>query len=191
MNRVEGSLNSHLDSLPTRHTKIMLGCIVLGKKNIFPVDFDIGKTIRHLKEVINKKAKLDNPSKKHVIYEGIDIKVKFGDEKLDSDFNTFGEHFERQPTAKHIHIIMKVPAITDAAEQVKRQDIKDELELESVVLDKRIEKTSLVRFFYSMMFSFFTSPKMPKRLCDCKSNTDNKQNPECPAHEISNEANSV
>ncbi|CAG8509416.1 13055_t:CDS:2 [Funneliformis mosseae] len=72
----------------------MLGCIVLGEKNAFPVDFNTGKTIGHLKIVIKEQVGLDSPahklklwkinipeSEKHKIYEGIDVKVKFGEQR--------------------------------------------------------------------------------------------------------------
>ena len=98
----------------------MLGCIVLGEKNAFPVDFDTGKTIGHLKGAIKEQAGLTEPahklilwkvnipeSKKQEIYEGIDVKVKFKGEELDSDLNTIGDYFKEQPTAKHIHIIVE------------------------------------------------------------------------------------
>ena len=101
----------------------MLGCIVLGERNAFPVDFDTGKTIGHLKGAIKEKKsvalgntdandlklwKVNIPeSRKHEIYEGIDVKVKFKGEDLDSDLNTIGDCFEGQPTAKHIHIIVE------------------------------------------------------------------------------------
>uniref|UniRef100_U9UTP5 Crinkler effector protein N-terminal domain-containing protein n=1 Tax=Rhizophagus irregularis (strain DAOM 181602 / DAOM 197198 / MUCL 43194) TaxID=747089 RepID=U9UTP5_RHIID len=87
----------------------MLGCIVLGEKNAFPVDFDTGKTIRHLKRAIKEQAGLAGPahklilwkvnipeSKKQEIYEGIDIKVKFRGEELDSDLKTIGQVFKEQ-----------------------------------------------------------------------------------------------
>jgi len=103
----------------------MLGCIVLGERNAFPVDFDTGKTIGHLKGAIKKQAELDSPahklklwkvnvpeSRKHEIYEGIDVKVKFQGIELDDDLNTIGDYFEGQPTAKHIHIIVELPATT-------------------------------------------------------------------------------
>ncbi|CAG8448871.1 8972_t:CDS:2 [Acaulospora morrowiae] len=77
-----------------------------GEKNVFPVDCDIGETIGHLKGAIKKKKivslrntdasalklwKVNIPeSKKYEIYEGIDIKVKFGGEELDSDLRTIG-----------------------------------------------------------------------------------------------------
>ncbi|CAG8787843.1 36376_t:CDS:2, partial [Gigaspora margarita] len=114
-----------LDFCDCRYTEIMLGCIVLGEKNAFPVDLDIGKTIGHLKGAIKEKKsvalgitdanalklwKVNIPeSKKHEIYEGIDIKVKFGGEELDSDLRTIGGYFEGQPTAEHIHIIVEPP----------------------------------------------------------------------------------
>ncbi|CAI2197050.1 9107_t:CDS:1, partial [Funneliformis geosporum] len=67
MNGMKGSLNSRLDRPPTRslfvfteksvlnlvltldfrvcrYTDIMLGCIVLGEENAFPVDYDTSKT---------------------------------------------------------------------------------------------------------------------------------------------------
>ena len=104
----------------------MLGCIVLGEKNAFPVDFDTGKTIGHLKGAIKEKKsvalgntdandlklwKVNIPeSRKHEIYEGIDVKVKFKGEELDSDLDTIGDCFEGQPTAKHIHIIVERPS---------------------------------------------------------------------------------
>ena len=99
----------------------MLGCIVLGEKNTFPVDFDTGKTIGHLKKFIKREARLDSPahklklwkvdipeSRKHEISEGIDIKVKFGGVELDSDLSAVGDYF-KEPTAKHIHIIVEPP----------------------------------------------------------------------------------
>ncbi|CAG8599176.1 3171_t:CDS:2 [Funneliformis mosseae] len=88
---MKGPLKGPLDGLLKRYTEIMLGCIVLGEKNAFPVDFNTGKTIGHLKIVIKEQAGLDSPahklklwkvnipeSEKHKIYEGIDVKVKFG-----------------------------------------------------------------------------------------------------------------
>ncbi|CAG8450643.1 15283_t:CDS:2, partial [Funneliformis caledonium] len=73
------------------YTEIILGCIILGEKNAFS-DFNTGKTIGYLKIVIKEQAGLDSPayklklwkvnipeSEKHKIYEGIDVKVKFGD----------------------------------------------------------------------------------------------------------------
>ena len=55
-----------------------------------------------------EKWKVNIPeSKKQEIYEGIDVKVKFKGEELDSDLNTIGDYFKEQPTAKHIHIIVE------------------------------------------------------------------------------------
>ncbi|CAB5359142.1 unnamed protein product [Rhizophagus irregularis] len=103
----------------------MLGCIVLGEKNAFPVDFDTGKTIGHLKRAIKEQAGLAGPahklilwkvnipeSKKQEIYEGIDIKVKFRGEELDSDLKTIGQVFKEQPSSEHIHIIVELPKPT-------------------------------------------------------------------------------
>ncbi len=100
----------------------MLGCIVLGEENAFPVDFDTNKTIGHLKGAIKEQAGLADPAhklilwqvnipenEKYEIYEGINIEEKFGGEKLDSDLNTIGDYFKEQPTAKHIHIIVELP----------------------------------------------------------------------------------
>ncbi|EXX78194.1 hypothetical protein RirG_017230 [Rhizophagus irregularis DAOM 197198w] len=93
----------------------MLGCIILGEKNAFPVDFDAGKTIGQLKQIIKSQAGLDSlphklklwkvsiiESKKYEINEGVDIKEKFGGEKLDNDLNTIGDHFKEQPPSRHI-----------------------------------------------------------------------------------------
>lgn len=100
----------------------MLGCIILGEKNAFPVDFDAGKTIGQLKQIIKSQAGLDSlphklklwkvsiiESKKYEINEGVDIKEKFGGEKLDNDLNTIGDHFKEQPPSRHIHIIVEQP----------------------------------------------------------------------------------
>ena len=103
----------------------MLGCIVLGEKNAFPVDINKEKTIGYLKKTIKdeksialgstdanelKLWKVNIPeSEKHEIYEGIDIKVEFGGKELDSDLNTIGYYFEEQPTANYIHIIVEPP----------------------------------------------------------------------------------
>uniref|UniRef100_U9UR05 Crinkler effector protein N-terminal domain-containing protein n=1 Tax=Rhizophagus irregularis (strain DAOM 181602 / DAOM 197198 / MUCL 43194) TaxID=747089 RepID=U9UR05_RHIID len=121
----ENSLPASPTLNPKRYTEIMLGCIVLGEKNAFPVDFDTGKTIGHLKGAIKEKKsvafcntdandlklwKVNIPeSKKQEIYEGIDIKVKFGGEELDSDLKTIGHVFEEQPPSEHIHILVQPP----------------------------------------------------------------------------------
>ncbi|UZO27873.1 uncharacterized protein OCT59_021426 [Rhizophagus irregularis] len=121
----ENSLPASPALNPKRYTEIMLGCIVLGEKNAFPVDFDTGKTIGHLKGAIKEKKsvafcntdannlklwKVNIPeSKKQEIYEGIDIKVKFGGEELDSDLKTIGHVFEEQPPSEHIHILVQLP----------------------------------------------------------------------------------
>ncbi|PKK72119.1 hypothetical protein RhiirC2_777567 [Rhizophagus irregularis] len=93
------------------------------EKNAFPVDYDISKTIGHLKNAIKEKKsvalgnidantpklwKVNIPeSKKHEINEGIDIKEKFRGEKLDSNLSTIGDHFKEQPPSRHIHIIVQ------------------------------------------------------------------------------------
>src|SRR5436305_12494650 len=100
----------------------MLGCIVLGEKNAFPVDFDTGKTIGHLKGAIKEQAALAEPahklilwkvnipeSKQQELYEGIDIKVKFGGNEMDSDLTTTLQVFKEQPPSAHIHIFMAPP----------------------------------------------------------------------------------
>ncbi|CAB4478681.1 unnamed protein product [Rhizophagus irregularis] len=130
----ENSLPASPALNPKRYTEIMLGCIVLGEKNAFPVDFDTGKTIGHLKGAIKEKKsvafcntdandlklwKVNIPeSKKQEIYEGIDIKVKFGGEELDSDLKTIGHVFEEQPPSEHIHILVQLP--TPATTGLKR-----------------------------------------------------------------------
>jgi hypothetical protein len=106
-------------------SKIMLGCIVLGEKNAFPVELDTGKTIGQLKKFIKREAELDSPahklklwkvnipeSRKHEISEGIDIKVKFGGVELDSDLSAVVGDYFKEPTAKYIHIIVGPPATT-------------------------------------------------------------------------------
>ena len=86
----------------------MLGCIVLGEENAFPVDFDTNKTIGHLKGAIKEQARLAEPThklilwqvsipenEKYEIYEGINIEDKFGGEKLVSDLKTIGQVFKK------------------------------------------------------------------------------------------------
>ncbi|RGB21626.1 hypothetical protein C1646_785843 [Rhizophagus diaphanus] len=103
----------------------MLGCIILGEENAFPVDFDKNKTIGHLKEAIKDQAGLAEPArklilwhvnipenKKYEIYEGINIEEKFGGKILVSDLKTIGQEFNKQPPSEHIHIIVELPATT-------------------------------------------------------------------------------
>ena len=103
----------------------MLGCIVLGEENAFPVDFDTNKTIGHLKGAIKEQAGLAElahklilwrvnipENEKHEICEGINIEEKFGGEKLVSDLKTIGQEFKKQPPSEHIHIIVELPATT-------------------------------------------------------------------------------
>ena len=106
----------------------MLGCIVLGEKNAFPVDFNTGKTIGHLKGAIKKKKsvalsntdanslilwRVNIPENEiHEIYEGINIKEKFEGEKLTSNLKPIGQIFKRQPPSEHIHIIVELPTTT-------------------------------------------------------------------------------
>ncbi|GBB97806.1 hypothetical protein RclHR1_30730001 [Rhizophagus clarus] len=123
----------------------MIGCIVLGEKNAFPIDFDTGKTIGHLKVAIKEKKsvslgntdadalilwKVDIPeSKKHEIYEGIDIKEKFGGEELDGDLRTIGVYFKSLPTSGHIHIIVEKPppATTVSSIYIIPEEVKVEI----------------------------------------------------------------
>jgi hypothetical protein len=102
----------------------MLGCIILGEKNAFPVDYDACKTIGHLKDAIKEKKsvalgstdanalnlwKVNIPeSDKNKIYKGIDIKGEFRGEKLDRDLNII-DYFNEQPPRRHIHIIVEPP----------------------------------------------------------------------------------
>ncbi|CAB4446762.1 unnamed protein product [Rhizophagus irregularis] len=79
------------ENSPTLSTDIMLGCIILGEENAFPVDFDTNKTIGHLKGAIKEQAGLAEPAhklilwrvnipenEKYEIHEGINIKEMFG-----------------------------------------------------------------------------------------------------------------
>ena len=101
----------------------MLGCIVLGEKNAFPVDFDIGKTIGHLKKAIKEQAELESTayklklwkvnvpeSRKHEIYEGIDVKAKFQGIELDDDLSRIEKYFPQEAPEEHIHIIVEPPS---------------------------------------------------------------------------------
>ncbi|CAG8766953.1 2044_t:CDS:1, partial [Ambispora leptoticha] len=105
------------------YTEIVLGCIILGGKNAFPVDFDTGKTIGHLKKAIKEQAELKIPayklklwkvnvpqSRKHEIYEGIDVKVKFQGIELDDDLSRIEKYFPQGPPEEHIHIIVEPPS---------------------------------------------------------------------------------
>jgi hypothetical protein len=103
----------------------MLGCIVLGEDNAFPIDFDMNKTVGHLKKAILEKKnntfsgidardlilwKVDIPqSDKRNIHMGIDIKQKFEGVELDDDLTPIREHFEKEPSEEHIHIIVQPP----------------------------------------------------------------------------------
>jgi hypothetical protein len=103
----------------------MLGCIILGEENAFPVDYNTSNTIGHLKEAIKLKKsvalgstdanalklwKVSIPeSEKKKIYKGINIEYEFRGEILDSDLNTIEDHFKEQPPSRHIHIIVEPP----------------------------------------------------------------------------------
>ncbi|CAI2188787.1 18256_t:CDS:2 [Funneliformis geosporum] len=159
MNRMKGSLNSRLDRPPTRYTDSMLGCIVLGEENAFPVDYDTSKTVGHLKGIIKEQAGLADPahklklwqvnipeSEKREIYEGINIKEKFGGEKLDSDLIIIGQVFKKQTPSGYIHIIVELPATTEPfAKTISLAQIEKEVQdlfkihsqdLEKVVTNK-------------------------------------------------------
>ncbi|PKC64275.1 hypothetical protein RhiirA1_462635 [Rhizophagus irregularis] len=114
------------ENSPTLSTDIMLGCIILGEENAFPVDFDTNKTIGHLKGAIKEQAGLVEPAhklilwrvnipenEKYEIHEGINIKEMFRGEKLVSDLKTIGQVFKIPPPSEHIHIIVELPATTD------------------------------------------------------------------------------
>ncbi|PKK58149.1 hypothetical protein RhiirC2_796786 [Rhizophagus irregularis] len=136
----------------------MLGCIVLGEKNAFPVDFDTGKTIGHLKEAIKEKKsvafcntdannlklwKVNIPeSKKQEIYEGIDIKVKFGGEELDSDLKTIGQVFEEQPPSEHIHILVQPPMPTTTGKRPLENSDEDQNSKRVKLADPKIISTA-------------------------------------------------